>query len=271
MRILFWTLVIVTFSSLIGWFALNQAQPRNIRKIGLSAFASPAIATNAVAMRLREEFRKTPIWLWGINPQDPFHAQVVASFFAVKDDWAVPFDELWLDEEIEALMNQEFKRIAEQESTGLLSSDRKLPNLPMQSTIQFKQKIEDLAASLQEKQDAGKRVLVLTVTPYAATFLEQGPAWALARNLSLQFQTLVFADLPRRRELEAKMTFPCVLSHSDRTGIGDLGCRIVQRARLLYRKKMSPGSRVGVLDQYSKFDFLFLTGLEPGETAPNDQ
>lgn len=221
------------------WFSYMNIQPRTIPKIKLSVFTSPTVAANALALRLQEEFRSHPVWVWGLHPEDSFHQEVLREFLKQSFENFPPFTHVWLDSSLET----------------------ELPLIPRRVT--FKDSAAGLAEELKEASARGQRILVITVTPFAASFLKGGPAWTLARKEDLKFMTLLFSDLPRRREQENRMAFPCILPHRDRSGTGDLGCRILQRARVLYRKSMEKGARVGVMDQVSGHDFLFMTGVEP--------
>lgn len=233
---LFWGLVAAVFIGLIVWFSLFNLQPRAIPKIKLSPFSSPQVAANSLALCLQEELRTSSLWLWGLNPADSYQKDVLLHFVTQPAGNFPVFDEIWLDNEL---------------GFDLPSATRK---------VNFKNEIGQLSQELAEKKS--RRILVVTATPYAATFLPQGPAWTLART-QLPFFSLLTADFPRRREDESLMAFPCVLEHADNTGVGELGCQIQQLSRPLYRKKMTSGERVGFMDQVSGHDFLFVFAAEP--------
>lgn len=234
---LFWIVVAGGALSFIGWFAVVNVQPRAIPKIKLSPFETPRVAANSIWLRLQEELKSKSTWLWGLDPQDQFQRQVLLSFLTESPGNAPGFAEIWVDRELGLELSQTTR------------------------TITFKDN-DQIATEIEKVSSQGQRLLVITATPYAASFLKEGPAWKLVQQ-NLSFYSLLFSDFPRRRVDEAKVAFPCILPHADASGTGDLGCQIQQRARLLYRKSQTTGARVGVMDQVSGHDFLFLVAIEP--------
>lgn len=233
----FWVVIAGSALAFIAWFSFISVQPRAIPKIKLSPFETPRVAANSIWLRLQEELKSKSTWIWGLNPHDQFQRQVLLSFLTEPPGNAPTFNEIWVDQELGLELEQKTR------------------------TITFKDN-DQIGAEISAASEQKKRVLVVTVTPYAATFLKEGPAWKLLQQ-KLSFYSLLFSDFPRRRVDEAKMAFPCLLPHADKTGAGDLGCQIQQRARLLYRKSQTSGARVGVMDQISGHDFLFLVAIEP--------
>ncbi len=238
MKKVFWITVFGGMAGLIAWFSVSNIQPRAIPKIKLSAFETPRVAANSVWLRLQEELKSQSLWLWGLDPGDDFQIKVLQAFLAEPPGNAPGFDEIWLDRELGFDLPQKTRMVFFKSNDAQISSD--------------------MARAVEQN----KRVLLVTATPYAASFLKEGPAWKLLQK-QLPFYSLLFSDFPRRRSEEAKMAFPCILSHADERGVGELGCQIQQRARLLYRKTQTAGARVGVMDQISGHDFLFLVAIEP--------
>jgi hypothetical protein len=242
MRWYWWTGTVLIGASLLFWFLVKDVQPQSVPKIKLSPFATPMVAANAVALRLQEELKATPVWLWGLNPSDQFQREVLKNFVTSPPGNFPPFEEIWVDQET-ALDPQFFA-----------------PHQIQVKVIAFKEDWRQVLAA----SDQRRRILVVTASPYAASFLSGGPAWQLTQGETKPwFYSLIFADFPRQRDQEASMSFPCVLPHADATGTGDLGCRILQKARSLYRKALKPGGYVGTMDQVSGRDFLFLLAVEP--------
>lgn len=236
----FWGVVFAVVVGVMVWFSFSNVQPRTIPKIKLSPFETPRVAANSIWLRLQEELKSSPNWLWGLDPSDEFQKEILKTFLHESPGNAPAFSEIWADRELGFDVPEKTR------------------------TVSLKATPEKVAEELQKTTSEGKRVLLITVTPYAASFLKGGPAWRMkAQDPKLSFYSLLFSDFPRRRIDEAKMVFPCLLGNADKNGIGDLGCQIQQRARALYRKTQPSGSRVGVMDQISGQDFLFLIAVEP--------
>ncbi len=60
----------------------------------------------------------------------------------------------------------------------------------------------------------------------------------------------------RKRDDDKLARIPCLVPDTDQTGMGPLGCAILQQSRMLYKKKLEPGKKVGYVDQRGVFDFL---------------
>ena len=235
----FWAMVAVLIVAGIAWFAYYAIQPKAIPKIKLSVFETPQSVSNALWLRLQEEFKQQPIWILGADPENSDQLSALSIFLSGGPDPTTGFDEIWLDG-----------------STGFELSTAK-------ERVVFRGNEETIIQKLLAKSKENKRILLVTLPVYAATVLKDGPGWKLAQNPDLHFSSIVFSELPRNRAQEDTLRVPCVLPHNDDRGTGSLGCWIVQRARLNYRKKLETGALVGIMDQISSHDFLFLLGREP--------
>lgn len=236
---IFWTVIIALIVAGLGWFSFYSIQPKAIRKIKISVFETPQAVSNSIWLRLQEDFKKKPVWIVGADPESPDQLAALSIFLNGGPDPTTAFDEIWLDT-----------------STGfeLSTALRK---------VVVRGNEEALKADLEKKISENKRVLIVTLPVYAATILSGNPAWKLSQAPALPFYSLVFAELPRNADQEANLRIPCVLPHNDKFGTGSLGCWIIQRAKLNYRKKLETGALVGMMDQISSYDFLFLLGREP--------
>ncbi|PWU21731.1 MAG: hypothetical protein C5B49_02145 [Bdellovibrio sp.] len=256
---LFWLLSFGFVAAILVWILAFNIQPRTINKIKLSPFATPLVAANSIQLRLQEELRQSPVWLWGLLPEEEFEVKVLFEFLTRPAGNIPPFDELWLDEELQ------LKGLVSSVSNG-----KSAPQVPQVRILHLRDSIQQLAQELAQKlAQKPRRVLIVTATPFAATFLNGSPAWVLAQEKDLNFKSLLLANFPRRRGDEEKIELPCRLPPRDETGTGELGCRIQQKARSLYRHRMTSGDIVGVMDQISSRDFLFLLTKEPPTDGAN--
>ncbi len=235
----FWVLVAILMVVGIAWFSYYSIQPKAIPKIKLSVFETPQSVSNSLWLRLQEEFKARPVWILGADPENADQLSALSIFLNGGPDPSIGFDEIWLDS-----------------ATGfeLSTAKRKLV---------LRTNEEALKKDLQQKIADKKRILLITLPIYAATVLKESPAWKLIQEPALNFGSIIFSELPRTREQEEDLRVPCVLPHNDNRGTGSLGCWIVQRARLNYRKKMESGALVGLMDQISSYDYLYLLGREP--------
>lgn len=239
MNKVFWAVVTVIVVGGAGWFSYYFIQPKAIPKIKLSVFETPQTIANSIWLRLQEDFKKSPVWVVGADPENSDQLAALSIFLNGGPDPTIAFDEIWLDN-----------------ATGfeLSTAMRK---------VVVRGNEESLKADLQKKVEEKKRILLVTLPVYAASILEGSPTWKLMQEPALLFSTLIFSELPRTRKQEDDLRIPCVLHQNDKAGTGILGCWIVQRARLNYRKKLETGAIVGMMDQISSHDFLFLLGREP--------
>lgn len=239
MNKVFWAVVAVFIIGGAGWFSFYFIQPKAIPKIKLSVFETPQAVSNSIWLRLQEDFKKKPIWIVGADPENPDQLSALSIFLNGGPDPTTAFDEIWLDTATGFELSTALRRVVVRGNE------------------------EALKADLQKKVEENKRVLLVTLPIYAASIINGNSAWKLNQEPSLPFYSLVFAELPRNAEQEPHLRIPCVLPHNDKNGTGSLGCWIVQRAKLNYRKKLEKGAMVGMMDQISGHDFLFLLGREP--------
>lgn len=240
MKTVFWGAVTAVLIGGFVWFSLNSLEPRAIRKIKLSEFDTPQAVANSVWLRLQEDFKLRPLWIVGVDPQNTDHLSSLTLFLQPGPDRGTHFDEIWIDESLGFEVSQATRSMA------------------------VKGFEESLRTELNAQIQSGRRVLLVTIPVYAASILEGAPAhtWIQGEN-SLDLGSVIFSEFPRSPKGEEGLKIPCALPGSDRFGTGALGCWIVQRARVNYRKKMTPGALVGLMDQISARDYLFLLGREP--------
>lgn len=244
MKKLVWTGVIGALVAAVAWGVIAFIEPRSVRLIKLSPFESPQVVANSIWLRMQEKLKSKPILFWGVWPEETFVVDSLRAFIANPTDGVKGYDEVWVDEPFHEIL-----------------PGRKI----------FLQGQTALKKELTEATQQGKRILIVTTPVYAATNLPGSPAWSVIHKeqtekseaSDLGLNSLIFSDLPRRREQEVDMKIPCVLPHNDKTGVGALGCQILQVARPQYRKVMVTGTQVGLLEQISSYDYLFLMGREP--------
>lgn len=232
----------VVLISGIGFVTYLGVQPRPVQKIKPSTFANTTVVVNSILISLRPELMQYSVVLWGLDAENADQRQVLRDFLNQVQDPAEAFSVIVIDRHLEDLAPE----------IKTWPGDR----------IDAKEEVDRLAASLQMFQEKKARTLVILPTGFAAALLEESPARKL-RDRGIMTANLLFASFPRNREQEDRMEIPCNVGGHDNTGTSVLGCQIVSTARLFYRKHFQSGEMVGLLNQISRNDFLFLLTREP--------
>lgn len=244
MKKVFWIVAGLLLIGGVVWFSALNIGPRSIRKVKLMPLESPQVLANVIGLRLQEELRRNPVLMVGVDPGDTFAINALRLFLQSPPPNVPPYDEVWVDEAFQS-------------------------QFPGREVF-LRNNSEAVTKELDAQLSQGRRVLVITSPVYASTLLQDSPAWLLSqrwegrRDPRYDFISLIFTDFPRRREDEGKQKIPCVLEHSDQTGTGPLGCQALQMGRLDYRKRLTPGQMVGLMNQINRRDFLFVLTTEPG-------
>jgi len=232
----FFGLVLVTGIGFVVYWGL---QPRPIQKIKPSQFETQTVVINSILLRLQQELQASPIVLWGMDAANEDQRKVLQEF---QHQSTLPFQVVVIDRSLE---NQS------PEVRGWTGE-----------RIDTKNEVERLAQSLNVFRQSGARTLVVMPIEYAAAMLAGSPANQL-RERGIPTVNLLLSAFPRNREQESKMPVPCNTGDSDLTGTAPLGCQILGSARTMYRKHFEKGARVGLMNQISRNDFLFLMTFEP--------
>jgi len=214
-------------------------QPRPLSKIDLSSFEVPLKFAESIQFRMREEIKATPILIFGIQPDQAYQLELLQEFIKINKEPSMAYDTIVADEHL------------------ALPSDFKVSE-----RIDSLQKTEALAQGLKTAIEQNRRVLVVMPSIYSAQLVGGNVADLLKRKFQLPMGSFTVVDFPRLREKEKEVTIPCMMTDADTSGVGSLGCAILQKARLAYRKKMTPGFRTGMMDQRGSSDFLIFYSNE---------
>lgn len=218
-------------------------QPRAIPKIKLSHFESSTVAADSIVFRLRQELSESKILFLGLEPDRKDLFEVYQNINRIlQADSALRFDVTLIESHLDTRLTE----------LNQVQGER----------FDAEKDFSRLLAGLQSAQEKNLRVLVLLSPVHAAAMLK-GSSAALLKEQKIQVMSLLLMWFPRARELESQMTVPCRVADHDLEGSGILGCEIAQTARLNYRKKFQSGQKVGLLNQISSSDFLFLFAEEP--------
>lgn len=214
-------------------------QPRPIRLINLSSFDTPLKLAQSIELRLHEELKQAPILLFGFQPEKAQQLEVIKEFVRSSKDSGLIYDTVVADDNLS------------------------LPaEIPVSEKIDSQAKLETLAAGLKAALVQKRKVLLILPSVYSAQLVGGNVADLLRRKFEIPLMSFTLVELPRNREQEKAVSIPCLMTDADSTGVGALGCAILQTGRAHYRKKMESGKRTGLMDQRGVSDFLIFYSNE---------
>jgi hypothetical protein len=225
------------------YFGLN---PKTVPKIKLSYFNNYDQISSAVVSRIRLELQQANFLALGLWPDEPEQIKYAEVFIRqLQADPSLKYDEI----------------IAEPQF--LASSD-----LPITANLSLRDQSDQFVNFF--KTNAKKRILYIGPSLFASQYVVGSPAQIFARqNLSFPITSLAIADLPRTRLDEATSKVRC-LTQGDETGTGELGCLVLSKARILYRKNKNLEQYAAVLELIGGRDYMLLLGM-PRRKVDSDQ
>lgn len=246
---------------LLGFFGLLLAsglaamlffgiRPRTLPKIKLSEFTNATVVSNAFQLRMRQDMKDWPVLFVGIDPNEPFHVEVLNHFLSTNTEPGWKYDAVVVDQDLGVNISQpnaevfSFRRESDRLLSGLIT------------LLKNKTRVLLVVKHVESSQSIQNNFLQRLKTIVAKQMSVD--------QMQIPFTVLSLAWFPRTRELEKDMPIPCITNdESDQLGTGALGCKILHLARLNYRKKFTAGQWVGQLDLVGSNDYLFLLSKEP--------
>lgn len=205
-------------------------QPRSVPKINLSHFEKAEEAGAAAAQRLWLELKAADILLLGVWPEHPEGIDAVKGVLsAMKDS---PYDIVVVEKD---LKNGE--------------------RLGAAQVISVRSDLPGFVEGVKVARAQGRRVAAVLPSLYASQLIADGPARRLKAELG-SITSISLAPFPRSRDEEEK--FPVKCETGERHSIGALGCAVLHKARVIYRKKKDPRKFAATLDLVGESDYLFL-------------
>lgn len=217
-------------------------QPRPLDKIKLSVFDSPTVASNSLQLRLRQELINQNVLFWGLDPNQVLHWEILNEFLKTNADPQLKFSKVLVD--------------SSSEPTGRL-------NFAEAEIFDFTEAPEKLLSLIQISRSQNQRLLIILPHVYASQKVPDSFAQVITQKYEIPANSVLFVQVPRRRDQENKASIACNVADGDVNGTGRLGCLILQKARSLYLKKMESGKVVGYLDQIGGAEFVFALATEP--------
>jgi hypothetical protein len=192
-------------------------KPKPVPKIRLSSFEKPVKFSQAIQLRMREEISRSPILLFGYQPEISGQLEIIQEFIRINAESGYAYDTVVMEEQLPANIAAE--------------------------KINTRDRLEDLAAGLKNAMETNRRALVLLPAAYSSQVVSGNVANLLKKNYGLPITSFTVVELIRRREAEKQVVIPCYVTDDDPTGAGALGCAVLQQSRNHYRKKMAPGKK----------------------------
>jgi hypothetical protein len=236
----YWIGASVVLLTGIGMTVYFGIRPRPVQKITLSEFQSPTVVANSILLRLREEIQQAPILLLGYDPNQPVQLDVWKEFIARSQEGGMKFDHVVVDQNLK--IQNEF---------------------PGSEQTDTQEGLDQIIPILQGLQSKGQRVALIVPVVYSSQLIVGNLASQLKKRGQLKVTSITLTDFPRNRIAEKTMQYPCSVDEVDDTGLGRLGCMIALESRANYRRHLTHGALVGLLDQVGLTDYLFLLTKEP--------
>jgi len=229
---------------------LDESQ-KTVPKIKLSYFKNNVEFVGAIEQRLHQEILQNKhIWI-GVEPEKQNHLD-----FALK-----------LKTEIEKKIGQ-FDKIIIDKELGL--PHQIISMFGDTKDIAVKDNWSQLAEFIQQHQD--KKLLIITAAIYSTNLIKQNPIDKVKSAVS-GYKPMTFSAGRFALSLddEKNNLFRC--DTEDKTGVGEWGCAVINKARTVKRKvdlkklKDNPGMILGLVDLTGQNDYMILIGADWSQTA----
>lgn len=226
---LYFVLIVLGVAAVLA-FGIN---PKPVDKINLSEFENNQVVVSSVLHSLRQEIKNLPIFILGVDPQDPTHNEFIMKFLELSSEPGLKFDGVLFDQSLSI-------------PKGLETEIFSIAN-----------EKERFLSGIQTALDKKIRLLVVVPNLIAASILPMG----ISKDLKIKypepiFMSLSLSNFPRNREQEPALSIPCNTGEEDLSQTSKLGCLILQKSRGLYRKKMKKDAVIGFMIQVGMTDYV---------------
>ena len=220
-------------------------KPKSIPKISLSHFVTPEEFGQNIYKRLRQEVNENHLIFLGIQENQNTNDQILV--------WKGFLDSI----------DPEFK------FTTLIvdSSVTKNDILQANETISLQENPENYIEGFKQILAEKKRVAVLGPTSFFSYMIKNNFQNLLRSRVydqkngkvfSVDWLTFSLSSFANSAEEINSIPFPCNSSPHDLDGASELGCMILLKSKVNFRKKRVPGKYPGMLDQIGSKEYLAL-------------
>lgn len=203
-------------------------------KITLTGYSSPESMAKSFFSILTHELEEASVLVLGGQPEEPSHFVMLEALIAEMEKSGMNVGNLLWDKDLPSV------------------SDRPLVRL-MDPRTEMSKIVEIIYDGLKHDQ----RTILIVPGTYSSQLAEQNFVNAL-KSYKVPVTSISVLPLVREREKEKGYPYPCNVEGTDQTGIGTLGCTVLQIARANYRKPTPPEPYTGIVNQVTSTDFLIL-------------
>lgn len=222
------------------YLTLGQSE-KTVPKIKLSYFKSNQEVAESIDRILQQEIQKEKYFWFGVEPGFPNQLAIFKELKNIIEKNNGPFDIIYVDRELK-LNSEELQLFDKAISRGI------------------KEDWGNVAKDI--KNNADKKILVITASVYTTSFLIENPIHKIKTQSGINPMTFSMAYFAVAPEEERKNVFRCVTD--DKEGIAAWGCVVVnkarsQRRRVDMKKITEPLSLMaGLMDLTGEKDYMIL-------------
>jgi len=229
---------------------LGESQ-KTVPKIKLSYFQNNAEYTMAIEQRLQQEIAQSRhVWI-GVEPEKNNQLDFALKLKAGIEKIIGKFDKVVVDKEL-GLPHQVLSMFGDTQE--MLVKDR----------------WADLTDFIKTHED--KKILVITAAIYSTNLIKQNPIDKIKSAVSgYKPLTMSAGRFALSLDDEKSNLFRC--DTEDKTGVGEWGCAVINKARTVKRKvdlkklKDNPSMVLGLMDLTGENDYMILIGADWAQTA----
>lgn len=236
MKKFFWIFAFVLFFS--GFFLIYKfaVKPRPAKLIKLSEVEAPRDVARMIWHRLRQEFRKESLWVFGIQDANPYHAKVVSEFINLVGEE---------DRPIENVIRVHRMDLTSLEDAGRWGSLNTTSQLPI-----WRQQAAKFISS-------GQRSLFIWPSVYTTTLTGPTPLNSIEKAVKKRLMRVSFVGLALKMEDLKRIRPACSGQGTFQRGTPEsLGCAMKAEAVATFRKKPDENKFVFTMKSFGRKDYM---------------
>ncbi len=218
------------------------AKPRSLPKISFSHFESPEDFGANIYKRLRLEINSHHLLFLGVQPQEIAHLLIWKGFLASLET------------------SNKFNLVIADKSLG------EIKEIEINETVSLQENPEEIAEYLKKIILSSKKIIILAPTSYLSylirnnfqSFLREAVYGSSEKIFDVNWLTFSLSRFANKGEEEKSIPFSCNTSPHDIDGSSELGCLILTKSKVNYRKKRISNKYPGMLDQIGSKEYLAL-------------
>lgn len=234
---LYWTLVVLTIVVGLGVAITFGLKGKTVPKIKWSHFADSQEVSDALQLRLSQEFKAYKMVFVGPHPEKAMHVEASVKWIS------------WLRNQGNSILVVDPRLLQKQVIVHDIVLDL------MKEPSRFLEGLQQVPS--------GTRVIVWAPNIFVTHLLSGSPVNQMQNALKdWDYGVLSFTTFPAGHEKEKDFELPCYTGEGDSSGFSELGCFVRHQARPHYRKKSIEGKTAGFLNQVRTREYMFFLGDE---------